>query len=117
VPAIAVATNPRDLWSVAAVLHAPPVSAWLWRRRAGTALSRDALSVSAGDVESLPLPPDGAEWQRGAAAAERAWRSAAEGDGAGWAEALRELGRAMCAAYGVGDAVLEWWADRLPAFR
>ncbi len=45
VPTIAVAAPPVDLWHLAALVHAPPVSAWMWARRAGTALGERDLGV------------------------------------------------------------------------
>jgi SAM-dependent methyltransferase len=98
VPVIAV--HPRrldDLWAVAAVLMAPPVSAWAAQRHLGAGLGSTSLKLSASQVLQLPLPR-----QSWAAATARA--------------RVRDLDGAaveMCRAYGLSrdDAVpvLEWW--------
>jgi hypothetical protein len=90
---------PRDqLWHVAAAVCAPPVSAWVAQRAAGTALAPGALKVSARLVGEIPLPVDEREWDRGTAALRH-------GD-------LDAFGVAMTAAYRAGDDVLSWWQAR-----
>lgn len=99
------------------MLLAPPVSVWAMGSFGGTALSADAMKLAARQVLDVPLPVDDEAWARGAAALERAERSAADHDEAGWARHLDELGGHMCEAYGVGADVLDWWRARLPPFR
>ena len=121
VPTIAVvptgSAGPDDLWAIAAVLAAPPVSAWALDRHRGTALGRDAVKLAATQVLDLPLPGDRTGWARGAAAARDAQHAATGGDAARWRRALVELGRAMTEAYDATPAIFEWWRDRLPPWR
>jgi hypothetical protein len=105
------------LWSIAAVLAAPPVSAWALEHHRGAALARDAIKLAASQVLAIPLPPDRVAWDAGAAAAARAQRGAAVGDAEAWREALVEVGHAMTRAYRAPSAVLDWWLDRLPPWR
>jgi hypothetical protein len=109
--------DPADLWRLAAVLLAPPVTAWARARYAGTALSGDAVKLAARQVLELPLPAGVAAWERGAAATATATAASLAGDAGAWRAALLEGGAAMCEAYGVGDEVLAWWAARLPPHR
>jgi hypothetical protein len=99
-PVIAVHAAPADLFRVAAVLSAPPVSAWAASTYAGVALAADAIKLSARQVLEIPLPVDGGRWTEAAAALER-------GD-------LVEAGRRMTEAYGAGEGVFDWWHQRLP---
>jgi hypothetical protein len=85
---------------VAAVLAAPPVSAWAAANYAGVALAADAIKLSARQVLEVPLPADRRRW----AAAAVALR---DGD-------LLGAGALMTTAYGADDAVFEWWRGRLP---
>lgn len=99
-PVIAVHA-PRDaLDAVAAVLLAPPVSAWAASTYAGVALAADAIKLSARQVLDIPLPIDEQGWAAGADALRG-------GD-------LLGAGRRMTEAYGAGDDVFDWWARRLP---
>jgi SAM-dependent methyltransferase len=101
VPVIALLPDRADdLWSLAAVLTAPPVSAWALQRHVGAGLGPRTLKLSAREVLDLPLPD----------ASPEAWAAASallrEGDVDGCAEA-------MCVAYGVPAsrtaALLAWW--------
>jgi hypothetical protein len=102
-PVIAVVPHdPRDVHRVAAALSAPPVAAWMHRRRAGSGLSVGALRISASDIAAVPLPADDDSWARVA----RAW---VRGEG--------PMGSANEAtvAYGLDPAeFFEWWIDRWP---
>ncbi len=120
VPTIAVTPrsgDPAELWSIAAVLSGPAATAWGWAHHRGAALSTQALKLSAAQVLDLPRPDDAGAWRDGAAWAERAQGRAQAGDGPGWRQSLVEMGRAMAAAHGCEDEVLEWWLARLPAWR
>lgn len=97
-------TDPEvDVWHLAALLTSPVATALLVREAAGTALSADAVRVSARLLGSLPLPMDNAAW---ASAAEQA----RQGDVVG-------CGTSMLSAHGLGDRpdLLEWWVARIPA--
>lgn len=97
-PVIAVHTRPDALRRVAAVLLAPPVSAWAASTYGGVALTSDAIKLSARQVLEVPLPPGDTEWGRAA-------RALASGD-------VLEAGRLMTAAYGCSPDVTQWWTNR-----
>ncbi|NIR36154.1 MAG: hypothetical protein GWN79_06265 [Actinobacteria bacterium] len=101
-----------SLWHLAAVLSSPVVAALVATTAAGSALSRDAMRVSARTVAALPLPADAAAWDAAAEAAERAQLGGDDG-------ALRVCAARTLAAYGVEGRtdLLEWWAPRLPGAR
>jgi len=102
-PVVAVVPHrPEELCLVAAALSAPPASAWMHHRRAGSGMSRDALRISASDVASLPLPADRDAW----ATVERAWERG---------EGPQGMADEATAAYGLDpQAFFEWWIDRWP---
>jgi hypothetical protein len=107
-PLVAVLADPADLDRVTAVLLAPPVVAWAWRRWFGTALSVDAVKLAARQVGELPLPPDGDAWGEAAGLV-------AQADGAEPVEAWELADRVaavMTEAYGADAAVLDWWRER-----
>jgi hypothetical protein len=106
-----------DLWSIAAVLASPPVSAWALDRYRGSALARDAIKLSASQVLEIPLPVDGAAWRDGSTHAAAAHRAAERGDGEQWVASLERLGDSMTAAYCADRSVFEWWCERRPAWR
>ena len=110
VPTIAVTPTGADLWAVAAVLLAPPVSAWALTRSNGAALAVDHLRLAASQIPEIPLPPDLAAVGAGARLLQEA--SAADGDPLRL-EKLSLFGDVMCEAYGVDRAVLGWWQERL----
>jgi SAM-dependent methyltransferase len=101
VPVIAVHPYQRgDVWAVAAVLLAPPVSAWAATHHLGAGMGAGTLKLSAREVLDLPLPAR--RWD-GATALLRA------GD-------LDGTAAEMCAAYGLRRAdaapILDWWRAR-----
>jgi hypothetical protein len=91
----------EDLWPVAAVLLAPPVSVWAAHRHVGSGLGPTSLRLRASEVLDLPLPPVPCT-------------AAAELLRAGDVEAAAVE---LCASYGVGGAdretVLSWWRAAL----
>ena len=107
VPVIAVFADADRLFDVAAVLLAPFTSAWAVTRVAGSALSGDAIKLSAKQILDVPLPADRAAWSEGAALL----RSAAGElrDPAGFASTMN-------AAYGLRARreLASWWLARLP---
>jgi len=106
VPVVAVECDPDDVWRVAAALLAPPVTAWALHRAAGSALTGDALKLSARQLLDVPLPVDLAGWV------------VAAGDLAAGTATAEGFGAAMVAAYGLrpGHPVLAWWLARLPSW-
>ncbi|MCB1017239.1 MAG: N-6 DNA methylase [Acidimicrobiales bacterium] len=113
-PVIAVPASPERIWHVLAALLAPPVSAWALRLTAGTALSPDAVKLSAAQVRAVPGPCDQHAWDDGAAAARRAQGARSPDERR---DALLALGRAMTAAHRIrgdeADHLVDWWARRL----
>lgn len=102
-----VSVEPTDaapsLGHVLAVLTCPVATVLTRSVAAGTALSADAVRVSASGLSALPLPSDRVAWDTAAAAA-------TAGDVTG-------CGAAMLAAHGLahrGD-VLDFWLERLPS--
>lgn len=105
--------RPEDLWRLLAVMLAPPVSAWALARYVGTALSTDAIKLSASQVGQIPLPSRADAWEQAALLVQRASGLTEAG---GRAEALHAAGALMCDAYGVDrEPVLAWWTGRLRA--
>ena len=88
-------------WHAAAVLLAPPVSAWALRTFGGAALSADAIKLSASQVLAAPTPADRAAWDEAAARLR----------GGAPPEAVAAT---MCDAYGCPAEMWEWWRTRLP---
>jgi hypothetical protein len=112
-------TEPVDVWRLAAVLASPPVSAWMFERRAGSGLTTKVVRATARDVLAVPLPQDHDAWQAGARCLELAQGAADAGDARAWEGALEDAAVAMCRAYGLGGdhPVIEWWRDRRPDWR
>lgn len=92
-----------SLWHVAALLTSPVATVLAVLDAAGTALSADAIRVSAARLARLPLPADRVAWDEAAAAARR-------GDVDG-------CGRAMLRAHGLEERsdVLDFWETRRPS--
>jgi hypothetical protein len=105
---------PRDgtlVWHLAAALSSPPLTAIAAGTYLGTALSIDAIKLSANQVRSLPLPSPSAVWD---AAAVLFRRAQSEPDRR--RVHLVACGKLMCEAYGLdtatADRVLAWWVPR-----
>lgn len=98
-----------SLAHLAAALTSPVTTRLLLRAAAGTALSAEAMRVTASGLAALPLPGVQSAWDVAAALVER--RVATPGE-----VSVAEIGRATLAAYGVAerDDLLEWWRSRLP---
>ena len=112
VPVLTVQSSPDNLWKIAALLTSPPIAAIAARRHLGSALSADALKLSAKDVVALPLPRLHEHWAVAAEFFERASRA----DGTNFAALLTASANEMCVAYGVdnADALVTWWEERVP---
>lgn len=110
--------DPADVWRLAALLSAPEISAHLHIAGLGTALSVDAMKMSASALEALPLPVDAGAWTEGAELTKAAVAAAAGGDPDQWSKLLYNLGTVMQRAYGSeSSAVQAWWMNRLPRWR
>ena len=97
-----------SLAHLAAALTSPLASLLLLHEAAGSALSAQAMRVSARALGDLPLPPEGPEWDAAAAAV-------AALDGAPTQPQLVEIGRLAMAAYGLSERtdIVNWWQSRL----
>lgn len=111
VPVLSVVPHdPGDLWRLLALTLAPPVAAHAAARYLGTGLTPGSVKVSARQLAALPLPPDGAAWEEGAALAQAAQGAAGEDR----PRLLVETARVMSRAYGGSAEVLDWYLARLP---
>lgn len=117
VPVVAVTAPPEHLWSIAAVLLAPPVSAWAMTHAAGAALSADAVKLAAREVLEIPLPIRSEPWDEAAVLLREAAAAAEAGDGPHWWDLLVRAGASMTEAYDADEGCLAWWVHRLPPFR
>ncbi len=114
-PLIAVTGPPERLWHAAAALCGPVASAWAAREAAGTGLAADTIRLRAAQLLGAPIPPDGPDLDRAAAALRAASMAT---DGHAWRAAVLEAGAATCRAHRVTDeGLLAWWAGRLPVWR
>jgi hypothetical protein len=94
-----------DVWKLAAVLTSPIASIAAWQHGAGTGLSTTAVRVGPASLAATPWPAGSLDVA-----------VAALHDGA-----LLDVARAVSGAYGldgpVVDALVSWWAQRLPGGR
>jgi hypothetical protein len=96
--------DPADVPRLVAALCAPPVSAWAVRRAAGTALSPDAIRVSADLLLDVPLPRDADAWAEATALL-----------AAGDLDAFACRGVEMYdLAPDLAGTVRRWWSERVP---
>lgn len=96
----------ETLWKLAAALASPVLSAYFFAAHFGTAMSLNAMKISARDIASAPLPGNLKKWDQ-AADLLRSGRSGPHD--------LAEFGNLMCAAYGVDAAgLMPWWTHRMP---
>lgn len=109
-PVLAIHTTVERLHHVAAVLLAPPVVAWALRRSFGSALSLDAVKLSASQVQELPLPTNREPWDEAATMLSET-NPASYPDALSLAKSVSEL---MMAAYGAHPEVMEWYESRFP---
>lgn len=112
VPVLTVESSTVDLWKIAALLSSPPISAIAAHRHLGSALSSNALKLSARDLLALPLPADDRHWTSAA----NIFKQASQSEQNARRTLLRQSASEMCAAYGVENPgeLLEWWEQRLP---
>ncbi len=108
-PLISVHGDVDELSRIAAVLLAPPVVAWLYRRCFGAAMSGDSIKVSAKILLEVPLPEDDIRW---AEAADIVSQSLGTDPVAAWNDAVR-VAEIMNIAYGGAASTFEWWLQRL----
>lgn len=112
VPLVTIRCEVEDVWKVAAVLSAPPISLLAAHRHLGGGMSSDVLRVTAKELLALPLPTVEAPWVE---AADFFRRAQSESEEDRRRKLLHYMGRLMCDAYRVsGSEVFDWWASRLP---
>ncbi|MFM7063667.1 MAG: hypothetical protein ACKO04_09290, partial [Actinomycetes bacterium] len=102
--------DPADLWRVAAVLLAPPVSAAAVAAGLGSGRSAETLRWSATAVLRTPLPVDERAWAHGAVLSAQLHRS----DQPDRPALLDQVARTMTVAYGADpdSDVVGWWLAR-----
>ncbi|MCY4068072.1 MAG: N-6 DNA methylase [Acidimicrobiaceae bacterium] len=113
VPVITVVPKTISLWHAAALLTAPPLTAWAAARYLGASLSTSALKLSASQIEDLPLPPPSQAWDSAATHAQAAFESESAQERS---DHLHLLAARMCEAFEIEDAaeLIAWWSHRLP---
>jgi hypothetical protein len=113
-PLISVMPQREDIWLIAALLNSPASSAWAIFESAGSALSLDAIKLSATQLRRLPLPQHEPPWHEAAAIQEKAHRATDDDERR---RLLLKSAIKMGAAFGVRDeaaaADAEWWDGRL----
>ena len=112
VPTITVVPRaPGDLARVLAALLAPQSSAWAFAQACGTALSAQAIKLSARQAAQIPLPREGRDWDEASVLVLRAQAATTSEERRGL---LCEAGLAMGRAYGGGEdeGVVRWWVGR-----
>lgn len=109
-PVLAIHADEHRLHHVAAVLLAPPVVAWALRQSFGSAMSLNALKLSATDVRKIPLPPKDDIWDEAAEFLASADTSTIE-KARTVALSVAEL---MMWAYGADPEVFAWYESRFP---
>lgn len=116
VPVLTVVATNTSLSHVAAAISSPPATAIAARDFLGSALSSDAIKISAKQLSALPAPSVGEAWDRGAGHYLSASKSSTEVD---WRNHMLSMGQAMCEAYELPDKeeLMQWWTGRLPAWR
>ncbi|MBA2282121.1 MAG: hypothetical protein H0W25_12960, partial [Acidimicrobiia bacterium] len=96
-----IAVLPRDeadLWRVAAALTSPAASAWALHHFGGTALTSDAVKLSAAQVLAVPVPADRDAW-----------------DAAATVLAAGDVDECASLLSGADSALFDWWRGRRPA--
>lgn len=106
--------SPGDVWLVGAALSSPVATVLARTRFGGTALSFDAIKLSAKQAMSLPLPHVRAEWEHAAELFRSAHACDRREDRLAMLEEFAEL---AANAYGLASAeraaVNSWWKSRL----
>ena len=104
--------SPELLLKVQALLLAPPVSLWSYRRSFGSGLSIEAIKLSAKQMLTVPLPANQNLWSEAAAKLEKLTPHTTEGN-CEHCVLVDEVAQIMTEAYKQADSVYEWWAGRL----
>ncbi len=109
VPVITVLPDPEHFWEVAAALLSPALCAYALDTYLGSALSADAIKLSAKQVLELPAPTDAEAWRLAAQEAKTLFTRNSQTP-----EAWRRFGAAALAAYRLDDpTLLAWWLARI----
>ncbi len=110
-PVLAIHAPVHQLHHIAAVLLAPPVVAWALQRSFGSAMSLDAVKLSATQVQRLPLPQRAKHWDLAAELLRTSSPETAD-------EALnlaKSVAQLMMEAYGAKPEVMTWYETRFPS--
>jgi len=114
-PLLVIADAKVSPWRIAALVNSPFAATWGILESAGSALSLDAVKLSASQLRDLPMPANTDAWER-AAAEQQAAHEATDHDTR--LIRLASSCRLMWKAYGLpaaeGDRATEWWLGRLP---
>lgn len=105
-----------DLWKLAAAACSPVASAIAMTRHLGSALSRDAIKLSARQLLALPLPTIESAWLEAADLFQAASHAATEPQRHAALERFALIStRAYALTPDQQQATLNWWNDRLAA--
>ncbi len=117
-PLISVVVDPKSLWRAAALLNSPVATIWALLESAGSALSLDAIKLSAIQLRALPLPQLIDSWDR--AAVDQQFAHEARTDDAR-RNYLKASAVSMGLAFGLPEPAArqaaEWWLSRLRGAR
>lgn len=106
--------EPTGIWHLASALSSPIACLHAVRHYAGTAMTPDAIKLSAKQVLSLPAPEPGTSWDLGAMAFEHASASDSSTE---TLELLSTSGLHLCDAFALHneerDVLMQWWLKRL----
>ena len=117
-PLLNVLPTSVDPYAAAAAISSPVATLWAWERGAGTAMSLDALKLSAAQLRELPMPSN----EPALAEAAEVIRDAHDARTVADRRALLRIAAlASCRAYGLdreaSEAATAWWLARLPSRR
>ena len=102
-----------DIWQVAAAVASPVATAWAMRTYAGTALSADAIKLSAKQIVKAPLPTNQECWDRASVMLEHAHQAKEPLDRE---NCLREFAQTSIESYELPEEatreLLVWWLAR-----
>ena len=101
------------IWQVAAAVTSPVTTAWAMRTYAGTALSADAIKLSAKQIVKAPLPTNQECWDRASVMLEHAHQAKEPLDRENY---LREFAKTSIESYELPEEdsreLLVWWLAR-----
>ncbi|MBT95230.1 MAG: hypothetical protein CL431_04585 [Acidimicrobiaceae bacterium] len=112
-PVISIECASQDVWKIASALSSAAMSAHVFSKVAGSALSSNTIKLSAKQVNALPLPYDLQRWEQASYHAHQVFNSKAKD-----VDLIQKMSQQISLAYDCSDTLLEdWWAKRLPKWR